>query len=431
MQGVIGELASIQILREVASRYPQVRPVEEVLYDLPDRVMALDVQSVPTEARQAGVTQTDIRLMSAEWTREFLALNPRSDLAPLAGLRLATTLMQLGADERAAGWAHRLAAGHPNHELVDRLLYVEGLARSNVGESRRARARLRRVANEVFQPEERAAAPSSMAEDAGLALARIREARGDRAGAKARYRALSGTFDEARASADHLQTQVLRAADIVVVRGSDPIRLDLTVAGVSQIAVRAYALDMRTLFLRDGGVQGAQEVNVSGVAPVWSGTRSVHELPFERPASMTVPVNGPGAYLLQIEAGGQRATVLAVRTDLEIDANDAGGMRRLTVRLRGRAVPNVEVRALADELVVTRTDARGVAVVPAFAPSFVFAGAHVAFTRAGDGKVGSGDAEDELQRRLQAEVLRLSNATRQRLQYVRRRGQRGVVLSGL
>lgn len=427
---IVGPLAAIQVLQEVALRYPQVPVVEAALFDLPDRLVVMAADGLPQEVADAGVIAVDVQLMAAAWSREFVLLHPDSPLAPQAGLRLAVGLLELGAAERAADWARRMHTAWPDHALTDRLLLVEGLARAAAEQDGAARARLQAVLDGGFLLEDGGRGDSAMADEARLALARLHESDGAFRLAAARYRDVSGEFSEADASLSVLERTELSVSDTVLTTTAQPARLTLKVAGIETLTLRAYALDLRTLFLRDGGLSGIPDLQIAGVAPAWQGRQRLSGRPFPEEVTVRLPLSGPGAWLVQIEGGGETTTTLLVRSDLTLEAVDAGEVRRVTVLRRGRPASGVEVRALSDRLIADTTDARGVVILPAYAPALVFDGEHLAFTpvRAEQARSEQGD---ELSERLTDELTRLREKTRGELAFIGGAQEEGVSIRGL
>jgi len=435
LEQVLGPLAAIQVLWEIAGRYPAVPVVEQALYELPDRVLDMGIGgTVPPELRKVGVTPTDLRLMSAAWNREFIALHPDSGLAPSAGRRLVVDLLHLGAWDRAAGWASRMTAWHPRHELSDSFLYLEGLARSAAGDHRGAAAMLRKVSKQRFVQPDGLDGPSELTADAELALARLLEARGDRAGAVAAYAEAAGELEEAQASVLQLNHRAFELDRLVLLEPGEPAVLPVTVAGVDRVFLRAYRLDLRTLFLRDSGLDGVEDVVVAGISPAWSGERAVKERPFAKEHELRLPLGEAGAWLVQLHAGGQARTAVLVRSELELSATDAGAVRRVTVLRRGRPAAGVQVRAIASGHVVAAvTDQRGVAMVPAYAPTLAFDGAHYAFTRSHQAGAAtlSFDGGDELLRRVDERLEVVREQQRVRALHIGVQGSGGLEASKL
>ncbi|MFT5682149.1 MAG: TolA-binding protein [Myxococcota bacterium] len=427
---ITGPLAAIQVLQEVALRYPHVPVVEQALFDLPDRLVMMAESGLPVEVAEAGVIAVDVQLMAAAWSREFVLLHPESPLAPQAGLRLSAGLLELGAAQRSADWAQRMLTAWPDHPLTDRLLLVEGLARAASEQDKAARARLEAVLDGGFLLEDGTRGDSAMVDEARLALARLHESGGAYRLAARRYRDAGSDFSEAQASLSVLERTELSVAPSIVTTTAETARLTLQVAGIEELTLRAYALDLRTLFLRDGGLAGIPDLQIAGVAPAWQGRHALSGRPFPEEVRVRLPLSGPGAWLVQVEGGGQTTTTLVVRSDLTLEAVDAGDVRRVTVLRRGKPAAGVEVRALSDRLIADTTDARGVAILPAYAPALVFDGEHLAFTPIRS-EQAQGMQRDELAERLSGEIGRLREQTRGELAFIGGMQQDGVAIRGL
>jgi hypothetical protein len=141
LEDVAGLLASVRAMRDLTGRYPALPGVAEALFHLPERLGSLaESDALPPEVVRAGITATDLRLMAAAWDREFLALNPESPRAAEAGFHLVEGLFRLRAFAPAADWAERLAERHADAPVLDGLLYIEGLARAEQGQEKKALA---------------------------------------------------------------------------------------------------------------------------------------------------------------------------------------------------------------------------------------------------------------------------------------------------
>lgn len=374
-----GRLATIRALRETLRRAPAVREAEQATFALPDRLLAL-AENLPPQAIEAGVTATDVRLQAAAWDQEYLAFHLDSKEAPEAGLRLATTLYELGARERAVGWTERLQRRFPEHELLDDWLLLEGLARTELQDGRRARPLFTRIAEDDLPLGGGRSGPSPLRDDARYGLGRLAEAQDDLKAALDWYGKVSSAVPEASAARQALQAVSLDTEPVVRLSARGPTRLDLKVANVDQVHVSAFAVDLRTLFLRESGIPRPENLRVEGLSPTWTGTRRLRAGAFPERQELAVPLSGPGAWLVRIDGDGASASVLVVRSDLEVHPVD-GTQRRLAVRERNTPVVEAGVRALGGSgIVAAQTDARGVALVPSGSPSLAWRGDHVAFT---------------------------------------------------
>jgi hypothetical protein len=384
LEDTVGLLASLQAMREVTWRYPSVSAVEEATFHLPERLASMaDADALPVAVRDSGITATDLRLTAAAWDREFIALHPDAPRVPQAGFHLVQNLLRLRAWEQASEWSSRLAERHPDSELLDGFVYMEGLALSELGQDSAALARFGRVATEEFPEVGGTLGPARSRGDGRYAAARLREARGDVEAARKGYEGVAGSHVDAARSLQAL-TRVRLEPDLLLrVDDRQPARLPVRVANLAEVQIRAYRLDLRTVFLRDGGLDAVTEVEVDGVSPAWSGAVRVSAGPFPRDVALPLPLHAPGAYLVQLDGGGLSRVALVVRSGLSWSDEDDGQVRRLTVVRGDRAAAGVQVRAVGayGAVVATTTDLRGVALVPSGAAALIFDGDHYGFTR--------------------------------------------------
>lgn len=386
LDSVSGRLASLQALREIVRRAPVVPAVEDAAFALPDRLLAL-AEDLPQQAREAGVTPTDVRLQAAAWDREFLAYFPKSDDAPEAGLRLATTLFELGAHEASLQWTDRLRDLHPDHHLLDRWLLLDGLANTEAGQDGGAARAFRRLASEELPTIDGRLGPSPLRDDARYGLGRLAEARDDIPEAVRWYTMVSSAVPDAADARRALEQTALTIEPVVRLADRGGTRVTLEATNIDAVLVSAFAIDLRTLFLRESGLPPAGSLRVEGLAPVWTGTRRLKAGAFPTERELALPLSGAGAWLVRFDADGARTAALIVRSDLALHATDASD-RRVAARLGGRPARDVTMRALAGgSVVATETDARGVASVPRGAPTLAQLGQHYAFT---DNAVGDG-----------------------------------------
>ena len=379
VEDVAGLLASLQGLRQVAARYPALPAVEEALFYLPQRLdqMAAEGNDLPEPVVRAKITRTDLRLMAGAWDREFIALWPKSTRRAEAAFHLVSTLQVLEAHAEAARFAETLAQQLADSPLLDGLLYLQGLSRLRLREDARARELFDRISKGEFPQEDGSEGPAQSRDDARYALARLYEARGDLKAAKAAYEEAAASNEDAAEAAKALTEVTLRAERFTHVEGGDTLQIPLTLANLETVNLRAYRLDLRTIFLRDGSLDEVLAVNVSGVSPIWSDERDVDTDHFPREYKLKLPLSERGAYLIQIDGGGATATALVVRSDLELNATPGDEGLRVAVRLKGKPAAGIALRSAGNGSVrAASTDVRGVGTVEG--PNVL------AFTDAGD-----------------------------------------------
>lgn len=382
VEDVAGVLASLQGLRALAERYPAVPAVEQALFHLPQRLDVMAGEPLPEPVTRAGITATDLRLMAAAWDREYLASWPESERRFEVGFHLVQTLLTLDAPEPAAEWAALLAARAQDDPLLDGLLYLRGVALSRARQDKQALDLFERVARDEFPQPGGATGPANSRDDARYAAARLYEARGETERARKAYEAAAAADPEAHRAAAALTAIDLTAEPLVKVEKGD-VELPVTVINIDRLNLRAYRLDLRTLFVRDGGLGSVRDVQVAGVSPAWSGSERIDRRPYPRELDVELPLRDPGAYLVQVDGGGRQATALVVKSALTLDADDDGDQVRVRVRRGDRPAAGVEVRGASPYGIhAAKTDLRGVALLPAGSAVIAFDGEHYAFADA-------------------------------------------------
>jgi tetratricopeptide (TPR) repeat protein len=374
-------LVVIQKVREAALRYPDGPRVGEALYLLPARLIELSKDELSAELTSAGITRTDLELTAVAWDREFLAVYREHALAPVVGLRMSRILLGLRLPDQAAAWARRVAAAHPADPLLDALLYLEALALTESGDQAEAQDLLLRLARRPFLDEAGTPVPSQHREDALLVLGRWEEARGNLERARTLYE--EAASPAAKQAAGALDYSALDVPDLVQLETGQST-LDVQAIHVDEVDVRAYRVDLRTLFLRDGGLGQATQLDVAGVSPEWSGKRHIGAGSYYGTHRLSLPLQGSGAWIVQIVGEGVSDRALVVRTGLELSVLPVGGSDRVAVRKNHQPVVGAEVRALSGQVTAAVTDIRGIATVPQGSSVLVWADEEWAFTPPAD-----------------------------------------------
>ncbi len=336
-----------------------------MLYALPGRLRAQAAGGLSPTQRAAGLSPTALRLHALDLDRELLVTFPDAPEARGAALATLADLVDLGAPARAARQAAAFAAADPAHPDRDALLLLEGLAWADAGAHARALALLAQVST-VPSPDGGA---NALGDAAALGAARIHEAAGRLDAARALY--ARSTLPAAAAAAAALDRRSLALPPIVRLDAAGPATLPVTARNLDRLALRATPLDLRTLFVRDGGLPDPDTLVVSGVGQVIAVDRPLRAGTFPTTVPVDLPLRGPGAWLVEATGGGHTVRALVVRSPLALHV-DPGG--RAEVRdPRGQPAANVELRAFhGGRLVATRTDLRGVATLPAGVPAIAF-----------------------------------------------------------
>lgn len=379
-EGLTGPLAAFRGLHTVAARFPAVPAVGSALFHLPQRLSDLADEGIDPDLAQLGITASDLRVLAAQWDRAYLAQWPEGEEASQVGFHLVRTLYALRADEEVVRWAALIDQGFPNASIRDGVLFYQGLALARLGQATQALGVFELVAEGGFVQADGTVGPSQSREDAWLAAGRVLEAKGDYEAAKKAYQSAgqAGTAEHSALQRVHLEVHPQQE-----IRDEVPV-VEVSVANLPQIQVRAYQLDVRTLFGRDGHLEGAKAVQITGVSPSWSGTLEGNSSPYEKRVKLKLPLKGRGGWLVQLDGqGAESQATLVVRSRLRLVVSDEGGLLRVrALDERNRPAVNLAARVHDGTLRAQRTDERGVLVVPNDAAVLVFDGDDVAFTTA-------------------------------------------------
>ncbi len=397
VESTAGALISLQGLRRITQRYPLLPPVEEAMFLAPQRLGALMEGRLPSQIKEAGITATDIRLTAAGWDREYLGLFPKSDRRAEAGFHLVQLLSELGAREESARRASILAKQHASAPLLDGLLLAEGLARASLRQDTRALKLFERVASGKFMTLDGTTAPSKSRGEAQYAAARLLDARGDLKAALAGYKKVSKSYPEAAAAIRALTQVTLAVTEPVVRTTSAQAKIPIRIGNLSKVQIRAYRLDLAVAFLRDTGEIDTASIRVSGVNPAWSREVQVPTARSVRERAVTITIDQPGAWLIQLDGGGRHTATLVIRSGLGLNIRG----NRVQLRLHNKPAADAEIRVIdgSDKIVALKTDLRGVAILPrGFQAVLAQAGEHLALRDKGrDTEMDDDSDEGELE----------------------------------
>lgn len=417
-ESTAGVLVSLQGLRRITQRYPLLAPVEEALFLAPQRLGALIEEGMPRAVKEAGITPTDIRLTGAGWDREYLGLFPDSDRRAEAGFHLVELLSELGARKKAARRAAVLAKQHAKAPLLDGLLLAEGLARAALRQDDRALKLFERVASDEFALADGTTARSKSRVEARYAAARLLDARGDRKAALAGYKKVAANYPEAAAAIRSLTNVTLSVSQPVIRTTASQVEVPVRIGNLGTVQVRAYRLDLAVAFLRDAGEIDTSAIKISGVNPAWSRKIKVPSARSVRHQKISVTIDRPGAWLLQLDGGGRHTSALVIRSALRLNTRG----NRLELRIHDKPAADAEIRVVHGngQITALKTDLRGVVILPPnFKSVLAQAGEHLALhdkdpnshdkndndnTRLDFKKSGQGAGRKALKRRLKKQL---------------------------
>lgn len=203
--------------------------------------------------------------------------------------------------------------------------------------------------------------------------AQILHAQGDLDGARLAYRAIAERFPDAARALRYLDQRGLVVPELTRAAGGEALRVPVELRGpAASVEVRVYPVDLQLLYLKHRGFDHLADVRLAGITP--SATLSIPApatgAALVRRFDVTLDVGDVGAYLLVFRAGDQQARGMAIRSDLQIDVDDAdaSGTVRVYAALRdGTLASDAVVTLVGSEdtaFVTRRTDLRGVCEAP-------------------------------------------------------------------
>ncbi|MHC5021375.1 MAG: tetratricopeptide repeat protein, partial [Planctomycetota bacterium] len=154
--------------------------------------------------------------------------------------------------------------------------------------------------------------------------AQIHHARGELDRAVESYRKVREQFTDAARALRFLQREGLRMPELTVVRGAEPVRLEVEHRGTDALVVQVYPVDLRMLLMTHRDGDGLAAVNLAGVKPAVVQTVRAGAAGGKGGRAVELALPKVGAYLVVVRAGSLRARGLVVRSDLTLEVQPAG-----------------------------------------------------------------------------------------------------------
>jgi len=298
---------------------------------------------------------------------------------------LAGTLLERERYDRAAALCARAVALYPESHLRDGFEYVQAYSLFEKGRYEQAEKICKGLAAGEYRNTAGRLGPSVNRFLALHMLAKIHHARGEIAAAVAAYRKVKGKFPDAAQALEYFEWRVLALPELTELASNEDRVVRLTYKNVDRVQVRAYRVDLMTLYLRERSLNRIANINLAGIKPFFEGTFPVRpstyrvdevKIDISRKARdragpaepISVPLPGAGAYLLVVRSGETEGMGMVLRTDLRMDVQTVAesGTLRATVydRTSGAFASRVEVKFVGSQdkaFTTERTDLRGVA----------------------------------------------------------------------
>jgi alpha-2-macroglobulin len=362
-------LPSLRFVYDLSTAYPDLSPVQSSLFHLP-QIWADRAEYAASDPamRSRGYTRATLLATSADWMLEFAARYPESPLAEEAGFHLTGTYLELERNAKAVATARSFSRRFRDGPYLDDLLYMEGHARLDRGESAAALALLGRVATEDFTlPGGGAMGPSEQRPLALYSMAQIHDAAGQVERALDRYTAVSGHFRDAAEAVARLEQVTLAADEVTNITLDRKPLLTVRSRNVPSVDLLLYRVDLMRLYLRDKDLSHATSVRLAGIDPAHQRSQELEGSSYrERGTDVALPLERPGAYLVMLKGEHSDISAMVLYSDLALEIQEDRSARRVRVVVTdpsGDPVEDAHVKVIGSSggtIVSGDTDLRGV-----------------------------------------------------------------------
>lgn len=334
------DLTALKLLRELIERHPEGAAVARARFAAGSLLLA----RADGDGDRLGYTRSSLRHTAAAELAATLALHLDAPEAPDGAAVLLGALEALGDADRGARLAGLLATRFADTPVAWQLTLSDAHMRRLKGDPTGAL----RVLDGLGEPE-------SQPPEVDLERARNLELLGridDAVDALGRAQA----YPEGQARLVRLTGGIRLETPVVQLGPGDPAVLPARLVPGAQAVLSAYELSLESLALRDGGALDPNAVSVDGLGAVVRTVRA------DRSGALSLPMSGPGAWLVTVAAEGQTVRALVLRSDaaLLVDEGPGGGAMASVQRPGGAPVADARVWAWAHGAVsVARTDRAG------------------------------------------------------------------------
>ena len=317
-------MRSVSYLRDLYWQYPDLPTVIESLYGLSQDVYAHKEQAHEIDN---DLSPNDLIARAVELLHEFLTYHADQPYADEATFSLLNAYRDLGMHEDCLNKAGEAAQRYSEGDYVDRFRYIRALAAFHLDKYDEAIEAARAVAD-------------SYSDDSNYArfiLGQMYQALGKAKEALEAYREVRSEFADAEMSIDYLERRFLRMPEVVVGVPGEAISVELSYCNATTVEVLAYRVDLMRLFLKEKNLDRIAGVKLAGITPTCTFERKLPEVPTGTTGKATIdlPFEKMGAYLVLVRANEAFASGLALITPLTMEVQELQGAARATV-LQGK-----------------------------------------------------------------------------------------------
>ena len=297
----------------------------------------------------------------------------------------AGTLLEQEQYDAAACLCERAAELFADSHLKDGFEYVLAYSLFELGRYEKAEKICELIVTGEYRNASGGRGPSMNQDLALHMLAKIHHARGAISRAVEAYRKVKKKFSDADLALKYFEWRVLDLPELAELAVNEDRTVRLTYKNIDSVQVRAFRVDLMTLYLRERSLNRIANINLAGIKPFFEGVFPVRPSTYRMDdvrldicrkgrqrsgpgESIAVVLPDPGAYLLVIRSGETECMGMVLRTDLRMDVQTVrkDGTLRATVydRTSGSFSSRVDVKFVGSQdkaFTSARTDLRGVA----------------------------------------------------------------------
>lgn len=370
-------LRSVDTLERLWMEYPETPATLAAYLGFAERLLSkAPVAHEDPALRRAGADRAALTVRGILALQRFLSLYANDPLAPQAALGVVSAQLDLENYARVAELSETMAALYEEPRYADAFLYSRAVAQWYLGEDDAAEALLAGIGESTWVDAGGVRRPSENRELALYILAQIFHARRDFDRALASYERVEDDFADAREILEEFRAKRLELAEVTETKVGEATVLELGYAGVESVEVRAYRVDLMTLYLREKNLSQVASVNLAGISPTLETTAPLERAlgPEERTTELSLAPLEAGAYLVLCRGGGLHTSGLVLVSDVELRVREDASSGRVRVtaldRESGDYLADVDVRVVGSgsgTFVRGETDRRGLFVADAVA----------------------------------------------------------------
>jgi tetratricopeptide (TPR) repeat protein len=364
---------SVKTMASLLREYPPEAYLATATYALAQRVYAKAPEAAGDEKlKDLELTRVDLIGEVLAMLDTFLTAWPEDPAADEASFSMANALLDLEAWQKAIDACELFEKRYPQSRFLDSYWYVIGFCHYALGNHEKALEMCRKVAQ--YDPPDRDGRRIDESQNKWQAIyimGQIHHSLGRAEPAIDEYRRVEERFPDARQAIDYFLHKEISLPEVTHVLPDQEAKVELKFRNLATADVTVYRIDLMKFSLMRRSLEEITRINLAGIRPFYNAAEKLGDGKDyrDRTASIKLPLDEEGAYLVVCRAGDLYASGLVVVSPLvvEVDEEAASGRVRTTVRnaVEDRYAAKVHVKTIGsanDDFTSGETDLRGVFV---------------------------------------------------------------------